>query len=154
MSVAAWVERLLATAAVLGGYPVTEHPPPVMRVPLATLQQAGCAGGPCEAQGAYIPGRGVLLLDTLDIDGNPRDRSVLVHELVHYLQDRFGRFGKESACDRYVDREMEAYGVQDRYLSRYNMGLGQYDSAPAWLPVSCLREHAGPDGAVQTEQGR
>jgi hypothetical protein len=153
MAVADWVERLLALAALLGGYPVPDRPPVVSTVSRDDLMATACAG-PCLARGAYVPGQGVLILRTLDIDGNPRDRSVLLHELVHYLQDRYGRFATEPACRRYIDREIEAYSVQDRYLSRYNMGINLAGGYSAWMPPGCAQQAADPTAPVQAEGER
>lgn len=139
MSLAEWTQRLLTSAALLGHYPLDARPPRVTMVPQVTLAARAC-NGTCEPRGAYIPGQGVLILNTLDIANNPRDRSVLLHELVHYLQDKFGRFAREPPCVRYVDRELEAYGLQDAYLDRFNMALG-HDGDPAnWMPYACFRQ--------------
>jgi len=137
MSLAEWTQRLLTTAALLGHYAVPNPPPAVTRLSQQELAARAC-GGTCHARGAYIPGQGVLLLDTLDIDGDPQDRSVLLHELVHYLQDRYGRFAREPACGRYADRELEAYSIQDAYLSRYNAGVGHAGDPANWMPLACF----------------
>jgi len=138
VSIADWTQRLLTTAALLGHYPTPDRPPHVVTLPQAALAARAC-DGTCRPRGAYIPGEGVLLLNTLDIDGSPEDRSVLLHELVHYLQDRYGRFAKEPTCDRYADRELEAYYVQDEYLARYNTGLGHAADPANWMPLACFR---------------
>jgi len=122
MDAAAWAAKLVVTAALLGGYPMAP-PPPVSIVPGNFLAERFC-DGPCTIRGAYVSGEGVLLAASLDIDANPLDRSVLLHELVHFLQDTNRRFAEDGPCDRWRDREIEAYRVQDQYLSRYNLGLG------------------------------
>ena len=41
-------------------------------------------------------------------------RSMLVHEMVHYLQDLSGRYDN-SSCDDHARREREAYAIQREY---------------------------------------
>jgi len=114
----------------------------------AVLAKRFC-DGPCGIKGAYIHGEGVLLAAGLDIDANPMDRSVLLHELVHYLQDVNGRFAKDGPCDRWKEREIEAYTLQDSYLSRYNMGLGgAMQAALQALPVGCTLASDSPDAGT------
>jgi hypothetical protein len=150
MNLAEWTDRLLVTASVLSGLqPVP--PPPVSAIPEESLQARVCDSR-CLVRGAYIPGAGVLIAETLDIDGDPRDRSVLLHELVHYLQDRAGRFGSEPPCERYVDRELEAYRVQDRYLARYNLALSTPSDYTQWLPAGCHGLPQGDDGPIALDR--
>jgi hypothetical protein len=137
MDVVTWTAKLLATAALLGGYPQGAAPPPVTIVDRAVLEQHFC-DAPCGIKGAYLHGQGVLLAASLDIDDSPMDRSVLLHELVHYLQDVNARFAADGPCDRWKEREIEAYTLQDDYLSRYNMGLGgAMEAALQVLPAGC-----------------
>jgi hypothetical protein len=137
MDVVTWTAKLLVTAALLGGYPQNAPAPPVHVVDRALLMKHFC-GSPCTIKGAYLHGQGVLIAASLDIDGNPMDRSVLLHELVHYLQDINGRFRDDGPCDRWKEREIEAYTLQDSYLARYNMGIGgAMESALQFLPVGC-----------------
>jgi hypothetical protein len=44
-------------------------------------------------------------------------RSVIVHELVHYLQDIYQRY-PEPTCEHQAAREREAYAWQRAYLNR------------------------------------
>lgn len=44
-------------------------------------------------------------------------RSLIVHELTHYLQDISGRFSAED-CNDHLAREREAYSIQRQYLNR------------------------------------
>ena len=46
---------------------------------------------------------------------NNRVKALIVHELVHFLQDVSGKFDTNS-CDDSIRREREAYGVQTQYL--------------------------------------
>ena len=46
------------------------------------------------------------------------NRSLVVHELVHYLQHVSGRY-TDSGCERYVQREREAYAAQQQFFIAY-----------------------------------
>jgi len=151
MALQEWIERLLATATVLGGYPPAA-PLPLVTVIARNELSARVCGGSCAARGAFIPGRGVFIINGLEIETDPQDRSVLLHELVHYLQELNGRYADESACDRFRDRELEAYRLQDEYLSRYGLGVGSQAASLEWQPAAC-RDGDGT-GAVQTFQAR
>lgn len=151
MALQEWIERLLATATVLGGYPPAAPLPTVTVMAQNELSDRVC-GGACAVKGAFIPGRGVFIIKELEIETDPRDRSVLLHELVHYLQELNGRYAGESACDRFRDRELEAYRLQDEYLSRYGMGVSSLTASLEWQPAVCLDQDG--QGAVQTFQAR
>ncbi len=136
MSLADWIARLLTTAALLGGFPPATSAPPVQKMTQAALATMVC-GGPCPVLGAYMPGAGIFLSDGLDLDASPEDRSVLLHELVHYLQDLNRRYADEERCDRYRDRELQAYAVQDKYLDRYNLAISDQQYTLDWQPPGC-----------------
>ena len=60
--------------------------------------------------GLYIPDADkIYLLQGLDLD-DPRHRSVLVHELVHYVQDQLNIAGTPQQL------EAQAYALQERWL--------------------------------------
>lgn len=60
--------------------------------------------------GLYIPDSDkIYLLDRLDLD-DPRHQSVLVHELVHYVQDQLGVTGSTEQI------EAQAYALQEQWL--------------------------------------
>jgi hypothetical protein len=44
--------------------------------------------------------------------------SIVVHEMVHFLQQQSGRFEEGYSCESAIEREREAYGVQREYLLR------------------------------------
>ncbi len=149
MALQEWIGRLIATAAVLGGYPPT--PPPSVTVIAQAELSARVCGGACAVKGAFIPGQGVFITTELEVEPDPQDRSVLLHELVHYLQELNGRYANETACDRFRYRELEAYRLQDEYLSRYGLGVSNQTASLGWQPAACLGESSG---AVQTFQPR
>jgi len=110
------VAQLLATIHLIAGYPVPIAPPPVRLAPLSEMQALVCRE-PCQVRGFYVRERGVVLNDTLDLVHDLTARSVLLHELVHYLQQLSGKFeNMPSRCDRWFAREWEAYEIQNAYL--------------------------------------
>jgi hypothetical protein len=63
-----------------------------------------------------MPEEGIFLDETLRPETNLYHRSILLHELVHYFQDRAGEYAQMSDCQRWFRREVDAYAVQNRYL--------------------------------------
>lgn len=101
----------------LSGYAVPETPPVIHSVPLEVMQQKIC-GRPCAVKAFYHPQWGVYLDEKLDLQGNDFDRSVLLHELVHFMQNTTGRFEKMPiSCERNNLAEIEAYKIQNQYLA-------------------------------------
>jgi hypothetical protein len=110
------VSELFAAISSLSNYPQPYHLPPVQLKPIAELQAMVCKGN-CQLRGFYLPRKGVFLNDTLDIRNDVMARSVLLHELVHHVQETSGRFDSlPNACDRWWLREREAYEIQNAYL--------------------------------------
>jgi hypothetical protein len=132
VALASLVAKLAVTVHVLTGYPVVDPPPEVQLLPKAALNDIVCAGN-CNAQGAYLPERGLLLADNLDPVGNTRDRAVLLHELVHVAQDRAGAFADLPACKRYYFREAQAYGAEHAYLRRFGLSGATLAGPQRWL---------------------
>jgi hypothetical protein len=130
---------------VLGGYPLAAPPPQVTVIVQDELSTRVC-GGSCAVKGAFIAGQGLFIVNGLEIETDPQDRSVLLHELVHYLQELNGRYADETACDRFRYRELEAYRLQDEYLSRYGLGVSNLNVRLEWRSAACL----GEAGAIQT----
>jgi hypothetical protein len=93
--------------------------PPVLpalhRLPHAELQQRVC-GKPCPALALYRPGEGIYLDDRLKPETSIFDRSVLLHELVHYVQDLNNEYADMRACSRWYYREQQAYAIQKNFL--------------------------------------
>lgn len=119
----ALVAKLMVTANVLAGYPVPAVPPTVSFAPDRELAAIACRGK-CQAHGLlnglFLPERGIVLSDRLDPVRDVRARAILLHEIVHHLQELNGRFAERPACERHFLREREAYAVENRYLARHN----------------------------------
>jgi hypothetical protein len=99
----------------LSKYSVPDELPPVHRVPHETVEQLAC-GTNCAALAVYRSGEGIYLDEALQPETNIFARSVLLHELVHYVQDKSNELAETRSCERWYRREQEAYAVQKVFL--------------------------------------
>ena len=112
---------LLSWAITLSGYQAPATPPQVVKVTHSYLEEKACGGRPCKVLGWFPPG------DTIYLDNrlNPQDdlyaTSILVHEMVHYLQHSSHKFGEAYSCEKAIAMEREAYAVQREFLLRYGV---------------------------------
>jgi hypothetical protein len=89
--------------------------PEVIRVPHERIEEMVCHAK-CGALAIYQPGAGIFLDERLKPETKLFDRSILLHELVHYLQDMSGEHGDMRPCERWYQREQEAYAIQKIFL--------------------------------------
>ena len=115
----ALAKSLLYDIEHLSRYWKSKELPPISMVSQEEINQVVCKKT-CAVRAAYMPDRGVLLAETLDPINVALDRSILVHELVHYLQEINQRYSDLTPCKRWFQREHEAYAVQNQYLYRIN----------------------------------
>lgn len=115
MTDAQLLPALLSALNQLSKYPRPSALPALHRIPHARLQQMVC-GAPCAALAIYRPGEGIYLDEKLKPETSLFDRSVLLHELVHYLQDLGNERGDMKPCSRWYYREQEAYAIQKNFL--------------------------------------
>ena len=131
------IAELFLTIKLLSGYAVPEDIPQVQFVSLKVLQEVACKGNNCKVKALYHPVKGVMVNETLDVFNDVYARSVLMHELVHHLQQVNHTFEDEArACQRWQAREIEAYEVQHKYLKSRNMT--QSFIALDSLPITCI----------------
>lgn len=108
---------LYAMASGLSGIVLAERAPDIMLVPASTLRAMACPhkdADRCPVFGLFT--RGKIWLDaTLDF-ADPYASSILLHEMVHYLQD--ARDGLATTCEEWERREAQAYQVQVVALAR------------------------------------
>ena len=117
-AIQALVASLLLNVSSISGYSLPAVSPEVHLVPAAQIRQRVC-DKPCRARAFFVPGDGIFLDAALDLKGNFYERSILVHELVHFLQHVSGRFdGEKGDCARHSAEETEAYDIQNKYLSQ------------------------------------
>lgn len=100
----------------LSKYPRTTQVPPIYRVSHERLEEMACTSK-CGVLATYRPGEGIFLDESLKPETNLFDRSVLLHELVHYLQDINHEYADMKDCRRWYFREVEAYAIQKMFLT-------------------------------------
>jgi hypothetical protein len=109
------VPALMNAIFQLSRYPRAVGVPEINRIPHDRLQQLVC-GAPCPALATYRPGEGIYLDEKLKPETSPFDRSVLLHELVHYVQEMNDAHAALKPCSRWYYREQEAYAIQKTFL--------------------------------------
>ena len=127
---------LLAWAVAHTAYVPPPSTPDIEYQPQAALVAAVCPteGESCEPRAYYGDGSGtVVMRDSFRHARGLRVRAILVHELVHYLQDLSGRW-PEMTCLSWAERETEAYRMQAEYLvaqgvSRAAIAMPRFDAA-------------------------
>lgn len=124
---------LLSWAVTLTGYSVPESKPAVEMVPHSYLRQAACRGRPCKVIGWFPPGETIYLDERLDPEHDLFASSVVVHEMVHYLQRLSGKYRAPYSCEDTVAMEREAYQAQRDFLLRYGV----------YQPVAITMNHVG-----------
>jgi hypothetical protein len=109
------VPALLSAIDQLSKYPRPTFVPEIFRVPHERLQELACTSK-CGVLATYQPGEGIFLDERLKPETNLFDRSVLLHELVHYVQELNHERGDARPCERWYYREIEAYAIQKTFL--------------------------------------
>jgi hypothetical protein len=115
------LQVLLSWAVVISGYPAPAQQPEVVRVPHAFMVEHACNARECRVLGWYAGGRAIYIDERLDPQNDLFHSSIVVHEMVHYLQHEAGVLTKVSDCKQALLFEREAYSVQSMYLTRYGM---------------------------------
>jgi hypothetical protein len=109
---------LLSWTVHLTSYPSPPEPPNLEYQPREFFVQHACRGHERCQVAAWYDNNGTIYLDDRITDlMDPIVRSVIVHELVHYLQDLSGKFDERS-CQDHLAREREAYAIQRIYINR------------------------------------
>ena len=127
---------LLAWAVAQTAYAPPPSAPNVEYQPQAALVAAVCPaeGDHCAPRAYYGDGSGTIIMREIFRGSRElRARAILVHEMVHYLQDLSGRW-PEMTCVSWAERETEAYRMQGEYLAsqgvpRAVMVMPRFDTA-------------------------
>lgn len=139
MTVKELLNALLSWAVLLSGHPAPKELPEVVFVPHQYMVEHACNRRECRVLGWYAGGREIYLDERLDVQGNLFHSSILVHEMVHYLQRHSGAFQGDFSCANAMTMERQAYAVQAEYLVRY----GIYRPVGAAITsASCEEQHA------------
>jgi len=129
---------LLAWIGAHTNYAVPADTPMVALAPHAYIADLAC-GEECPALGVYPDGNVIYIDSALQIETNVCAQSVLLHELVHFLQDRDGRFLNLPPAVRHYVREYEAYGIQKIFLTERGrkVAFGPTFHVGAFMGPSC-----------------
>ena len=86
----------------------------------------------CAFRAYYRDGTNTITLheNYVDAQDDPRARALLVHEIVHYLQDDSGNWG-EKTCQSWIEREREALRLQHLYLVKQTGNYHLYLPSPS-----------------------
>lgn len=117
--------QLFTAIKLLSGYAMPAAFPEIHQLPHAQLEARICAAN-CNVKAFYLKGEGVFIDEALDLEHDPRARSILLHELVHHVQGVTGRFDSLPDCDAWYAREFEAYQIQNRYLHLEGSNVGYH----------------------------
>lgn len=116
------VPEILNTIRQLSPYSKPHGYPTVVYLSAEELGNKAC-GKPCGVLGHYAGGEAIYLDNRLKPETDLFDRSVLLHELVHYLQEANGSYQIRqqvpedgAQCLTWLAREIEAYEIQATYL--------------------------------------
>lgn len=120
---------LLSWAVFYTGYPMPDELPVIEWVPHSFFVQRICNNVdsiefPCAVRAMYDDNiDGIIFLDEWFKDKtNGFTKSIIVHEIVHYLQDISGDWKEienwphEKRCQERKFRQVEAYMAQDKYM--------------------------------------
>lgn len=131
---------LFSWASHLSGYSMPASPPEVRFEPHAFFVENVCGGKECNAVGWYND-EDIVYIDERyhDLDGT-FSTSLVVHEFTHYLQHKSQAFDTHS-CEDAVEREREAYNVQNLYIIEALASIGTIVPGA----TSCNYGNAGMD---------
>jgi hypothetical protein len=104
----------------LSKFPLPDKLPVIRFLPAAELSKLACHSE-CLVLGHYQGGDTIYLDEKLRPESNLFDRSVLLHEMVHYLQYAADASAvkpqtQQEKCVLWYTREREAYAIQDAFL--------------------------------------
>ena len=112
---------LLSWAVSLSGLPAPDSPPQLRRMPHDFFVQSACNGHECKVLGWFPPGDTVYVDERLDPQNNLLAASIVMHEMVHYLQYRAAGKGLEFSCAQSIALERQAYAAQREFITRYGV---------------------------------
>jgi hypothetical protein len=90
--------------------------PKIVFLSTSDIQREYCKGSQCEVSAFHRAG--VVYLDTKISRDNVLDRSIVVHEFIHYIQKL--KVGDTYTCKMWYQKELEAYKLQAQYLYNNN----------------------------------
>lgn len=132
---------MMSWAVSLSGYAPPAEMPDVVMVSHAVLVDKACAGRECKVVGWFPPGHTIFVDARLSPNEDLFASSIIVHEMVHYLQQESHKYGTPYTCESLVAMEREAYAVQREYFVRYGV----------YRPISTAMHNVGCELAAHAE---
>jgi hypothetical protein len=139
---AALIGTLLTWVHMTAGYTVPDTLPKVEFVPHRHIVDVMCNGVECNTVGMYLLGDTIYLDEALDVERDLRATSILLHELVHYVQVQAGRFPNPD-CATWLTLEREAYALQALWLRQRGVFHPMRVRLPG--PEACALGASPPD---------
>ena len=148
---------LLSWAIQLSGYPAPGVSPIIQYEPHRFFVAHACGGKECKVVGWYNDSNVIYIDERHRDDESTFAASLVVHELVHFLQNGSGKFDSLS-CEDSLVREREAYRVQNAYIIDANASFafvkpGNF-SCSYEKPASAAREPEDPGQHAQQASTR
>lgn len=133
------INGLLVWAVTLTGYQQPVDLPVVEAVSHQQLVETLCADQFCTAVAYYDTDTQIIYYDgRMQLEQDQSARGFIVHEMVHYLQDLNGQLvPAEMSCEQRIEKEKEAYRVQQYFLREHREPTFQIDLAVAVLANVC-----------------
>lgn len=114
---------LMSWAVTLSGYPAPTTMPEIALLSHQEMVHAACADQDCKVLGWFPPGHTIYLdRRLLPLDGTFAS-GIVVHEMVHYLQQNSGRFSHAALgdCNEVLAMEHQAYQAQRDFFQQYGV---------------------------------
>jgi hypothetical protein len=133
------INSLLVWAVTLTGYQQPVDLPVVEAVSHQQLVKTLCEDQFCTAVAYYDTDTQIIYYDErMQLEQDQSARGFIVHEMVHYLQDLNGELvPAEMSCEQRIEKEQEAYRVQQYFLREHREPTFQIDLAVAVLANVC-----------------
>ena len=126
------LQGLLNWAVYLSEYEAPAALPALEIVDHDFLELHACLGQPCDVIGWYNDQNVIYIDKAVSGLNSMLERSIVVHELVHFLQHKSGKYSTD--CADTVAREREAYEIQRRFFYAYG----------ALSPIRMHEHHCAP----------
>ncbi len=133
------INGLLVWAVTLTGYEQPVDLPVVEAVSHQQLVKTLCEDQFCTAVAYYDTDTQIIYYDErMQLEQDQSARGFIIHEMVHYLQDLNGELvPAEMSCEQRIEKEQEAYRVQQYFLREHREPTFQIDLAVAVLANVC-----------------
>jgi hypothetical protein len=135
---------MMSWAVTFTGYPIPETHPDIAAVSHSYLVEQACGGRECKVMGWFLPGNTIYLDKRLNPKSSLYASAILLHEMVHYVQQQSGKLNARFSCETAIALEREAYAAQQEYLTRY----GVYQP----VGVSMHRSGCEPESALAARE--